>query len=102
MCGLRIEGRYDPTPIGTSYNERVNLKRHMGPRRFARLQNTFPNEVKNPQAFGREPHDALYPVRIYETLCCTPAKTTGKLWELADVVQVLEKWEARDRERIGE
>lgn len=36
-------------------------------------------------------------VRIYQTLRCTPAMESGvigRLWELADIVQVLEAWEA--------
>jgi len=37
-------------------------------------------------------------VRIHQTLRCTPAMAAGvttKLWELADLVKVLEDWEAR-------
>ncbi len=37
-------------------------------------------------------------VRIHTTLRCTPAMATGvttKLWELSDLVMVLEEWEAR-------
>jgi hypothetical protein len=36
-------------------------------------------------------------VRIHTTLRCTPAMAAGvttKLWELADMVAVLEEWEA--------
>ena len=36
-------------------------------------------------------------VRIHQTLRCTPAmaaKVTKQLWELADMVKVLEEWEA--------
>ena len=40
-------------------------------------------------------------VRIHQTLRCTPAMAagvTGQLWELADMVKVLEDWEAaKDR-----
>jgi hypothetical protein len=37
-------------------------------------------------------------VRIHQTLRCTPAMAAGvtmKLWDLADLVQVLEGWESR-------
>jgi hypothetical protein len=40
-------------------------------------------------------------VRIHQTIRCTPAMAAGvttKLWELADMVRVLEDWEAR---RVG-
>ena len=36
-------------------------------------------------------------VRIHQTLRCTPAMAAGVtafLWELADIVKVLEEWEA--------
>jgi hypothetical protein len=36
-------------------------------------------------------------VRIHQTLRCSPAMAAGvatKLWELADMVKVLEDWEA--------
>ncbi len=39
-------------------------------------------------------------VRIHQTLRCTPAMAAGvtsKLWELADMVKVLEDWEAQQR-----
>jgi hypothetical protein len=37
-------------------------------------------------------------VRIHQTLRCAPAMAAGvttKLWELADMVKVLEEWEAQ-------
>lgn len=37
-------------------------------------------------------------VRIHQTLRCTPAMAAGvttKLWELADMVKVLEEWGER-------
>ena len=38
-------------------------------------------------------------VRIHQTLRCTPAmaaNVTPKLWELSDMVKVLEDWEAKN------
>lgn len=43
-------------------------------------------------------------VRIHTTLRITPAMAAGvtaNLWELADMVRVLEEWEGRAEERIG-
>jgi hypothetical protein len=37
-------------------------------------------------------------VRIHQTLRCTPTMAAGvsaKLWDLVDMVKVLEEWEAR-------
>jgi hypothetical protein len=39
-------------------------------------------------------------VRIHKTLRTTPAmaaKVTDRLWEIGDIVDVLEAWEARER-----
>jgi hypothetical protein len=41
--------------------------------------------------------EALERMRIHQTLKITPAmaaSVTGKLWEMADMVKVLEDWEA--------
>jgi hypothetical protein len=38
-------------------------------------------------------------VRIHQTMRCTPAMAAGvtkQLWELEDMVKVLEEWEARE------
>lgn len=40
-------------------------------------------------------------VRIHQTLRCSPAMAAGvttKLWELVDMVRVLEDWEAGSRD----
>jgi hypothetical protein len=35
-------------------------------------------------------------VRIHQTLRCTPTMAGGvKLWEMSDMVEVIEEWEAR-------
>jgi IS1 family transposase len=94
----RVEGRPDPAHISTSYAERQNLSMRMGTRRFTRLTNSFSKKAEN-----HEHAVAIYFmhynfVRIHTTLRCTPAMAAGvttKLWELADMVKVLEDWEAR-------
>jgi IS1 family transposase len=92
----RVEGRPDPDHISTSYAERQNLSMRMGTRRFTRLTNCFSKKAEN-----HERAVAIYFmhynfVRIHTTLRCTPAMAAGvttKLWELTDMVHVLEEWE---------
>jgi IS1 family transposase len=92
----RVEGRPDPAHISTSYAERANLTLRMGSRRFTRLTNGFSTKVAN-HAHSVALHIMHYNfVRIHQTLRCTPAMAAGvttKLWELADMVAVLEEWE---------
>ncbi len=69
----------------------------MGSRRFTRLTNAFSTKVEN-HAHSVAIHTMHYNfVRIHQSLRCTSAMAagvTGRLWELADMVQVLEVWEA--------
>ncbi len=93
----RIEGSPDPAHVSTSYVERQNLTMRMQMRRFTRLTNAFTKKAEN-HAHAVALHFMIYNfVRIHQTLRCSPAMAagvTGKLWELADVVKVLEDWEA--------
>jgi IS1 family transposase len=94
---LKIEGNPDPKHISTSYSERSNLSFRMHTRRFTRLTNGFSKKIEN------HTHSvalfAMYYnfVRIHKTLRMTPAMAAGvtdRLWEVADMVNVLEAWEA--------
>jgi len=93
----RVEGRPDPAHVSTSYAERANLTLRMGSRRFTRLTNAFSKKVEN-HAHSVAIHTMHYNfVRIHQTLRCSPAMAAGvtaELWELSDMVQVLENWEA--------
>ncbi len=93
----RVEGRPDAAHVSTSYAERANLTLRMGSRRFTRLTNAFSKKIEN-HAHSVAIHTMHYNfVRIHQTLRCTPAMAAGvstTLWELADMVTVLEKWEA--------
>ena len=95
----RVEGRPDADHVSTSYVERVNLTIRMGIRRFTRLTNAFSKKTEN-HAHSVAIHTMHYNfVRIHQTLRCTPAmaaNVTPKLWELADMVKVLENWEAQN------
>ena len=93
-----VTGRPDPKHISTSYAERSNLTIRMHDRRFARLTNAFSKKAQN-HAHSVALNFMYYNfVRIHTTLRCTPAMAAGvttKLWEIADMVQVLEDWEAQ-------
>lgn len=96
----RVEGRPDPAHVSTSYAERANLTLPMGSRRFTRLTNAFSKKVEN-HAHSVAIHTMHYNfVRIHQTLRCTPAMAagvSGTLWELDDMVKVLEAWEDNQR-----
>ena len=95
---LRVEGRPDPKHISTSFVERSNLSMRMGMRRFTRLTNAFSKKAEN-HSHALAIYFMHYNfVRIHQTLRVTPAMQAGvtkKLWELADMVRVLEDWEAQ-------
>jgi IS1 family transposase len=97
----RVEGNPDPKHVSTSYAERQNLNLRMHTRRFIRLTNAFSKKIEN-----RAHSVALFAmyynfVRIHKTLRITPAMAAGitkRLWEIGDIVDVLESWEiARQR-----
>ena len=92
-----IEGNPDPKHISTSSVERSNLTMRMRMRRFTRSTNAFSKKVEN------HAHSvalfALYYnfVRIHKTLRTTPAMAAGvtkRLWEIGDIVDVLQAWES--------
>jgi IS1 family transposase len=91
-----IEGKPDPKHISTSYVERQNLNIRMGNRRMTRLTNAFSKKAEN-HAHMMAIYFMHYNfVRIHQTLKVTPAMAAGvtpKLWEMSDIVRVLEDWE---------
>jgi len=92
----RIEGNPDPKYISTSFSERQNLNIRMGNRRMTRLTNAFSKKAEN-HAHMMSIYFMHYNfVRIHQTLKVTPAMAAGvtpKLWEVSDMVRVLETWE---------
>ncbi|MEQ9635832.1 MAG: IS1 family transposase [Devosia marina] len=94
----RVEGNPNPAHVSTSYVERQNLTMRMHSRRFTRLTNAFSKKVEN-HAHAVALHFMYYNfVRIHKTLRVTPAMAAGvtdRLWEMADIVAVLERWEQR-------
>ena len=95
----RVEGNPDPKHVSsTSFVERQNLNIRMGNRRMTRLTNAFSKKAEN-HAHMMAIYFMHYNfVRIHQTLKITPAMAAGvtsKLWEMADMVKVLEDWEAQ-------
>jgi hypothetical protein len=70
----------------------------MGMRRFTRLTNGFSKKLEN-HIHAVAIYFMHYNfVRIHQTLKITPAMAAGvtsKLWEMADMVKVVEDWELR-------
>jgi len=93
----KISGKPDEKHISTSYAERSNLNIRMHSRRMTRLTNAFSTKMEN-HAHAMALHFLYYNfVRIHKTLRVTPAMAAGvtdRLWEVADIVAVLEAWEA--------
>ncbi|MFM9850956.1 MAG: IS1 family transposase [Hyphomicrobiaceae bacterium] len=91
-----IEGNPDPKHISTSFVERQNLTMRMHMRRFTRLTNAFSKKVEN-HAHAVALHFMYYNfVKIHKAHRMTPAMAAGvtdRLWEVADIVRVLENWE---------
>ena len=93
-----ITGEPDPAHISTSFVERQNLTMRMHMRRFTRLTNAFSKKIEN-HACAVALHSMYYNfVRLHQTLKVTPAMAAGvtdRLWEMVDVVDVLDAFEAK-------
>jgi IS1 family transposase len=101
----KVTGNPDPKHVSTSYVERQNLTMRMAIRRFTRLTNAFSKKVEN-HAHSVAIHFMHHNlVRIHRSLRVTPAMAAGvtmKLWDLTDMVRVIEDWEARNAPRLGD
>lgn len=90
-------GSPDQKHISTSYVERQNLTMRMHMRRFARLTNAFSKKIEN-HCYAVALHFMYYNfVKIHSTLKITPAMAAGvtdTLWEMSDIVKLLEDKEA--------
>jgi IS1 family transposase len=98
----KIEGSPDPKHISTSFAERNNLNVRMHSRRMTRLTNAFSKKIEN-HTHAMALHFLYYNfVRIHQTLKVTPAMAAGvakRLWEMSDVVDMLEAWETVQKRR---
>jgi len=93
----RVEGKPDPKHISTSFVERQNLNIRMGNRRMTRLTNAFSKKAANHTHMMAIYFMHYNFVRIHQTLKVTPAmaaRVTSRLWEMSDMVKVLDDWEA--------
>ena len=93
-----ITGNPDAKHISTSYAERSNLTMRMHMRRFTRLTNAFSKKIEN-HACAVALHSMYYNfVRLHQTLNVSPAMAAGvtdRLWEMVDVIDVLDAFEAK-------
>ena len=99
----RIEGEPDLKHVSTSYVERSNLAMRKHMRRFTRLTNGFSKKVEN-HAYAVALHMMYYNfVQLHSNLRTSPALAAGvtdKLWEIWDIVALVEAEEAKaDRTR---
>jgi IS1 family transposase len=91
-----VTGNPDPKHINTSFAERQNLTMRMHMRRFTRLTNAFSKKFENHMHMV-----AIYTVfynwtKIHKTLRTTPAMAAGltdRVWDMADVVALIEESE---------
>jgi len=88
-----IFGDPDPAHVSTSFVERHNLSVRMTNRRYTRLTNAFSRKLENHSASVALGYFAYNFIKIHRTLRCTPAMAagvTGRLWEVSDLVALLE------------
>ena len=88
-----ISGNPNPKHISTSYVERQNLTMRMHMRRFTRLTNAFSKKLEM-HAHSVALHYMYYNfVKVHQSLRMSPAMAAGvtdKLWEISDLVGLLE------------
>src|SRR5262245_47412048 len=97
-----VQGDPDPRHISTSYVERQNLTMRMHMRRFTRLTNAFSKKLEN-HVCAVALHMVYYNfVRIHKTLRVTPAMAAGvtdRLWDVGDIVSLVEEAEGQPKKR---
>jgi hypothetical protein len=96
-----VEGNPNPNYICTSYVEHQNLNIPMGNRRMTRLTNAFSKKADNHNHMMAIYFMHYNLVRIHQTLKMTPAmaaNVTPKLWEMSEMVKVLEDWEVAEHD----
>lgn len=92
-----VEGDPDEKHISTSFVERQNLTMRMHMRRFTRLTNGFSKKVEQ-HANAVALHFMYYNFcRVHKTLRMSPAMAAGvtdRLWDVKDIVALIEAKEA--------
>ncbi len=95
---IDVTGNPDPKHISTSFVERQNLSVRMSIRRYTRLTNAFSRKIENHAAAVALYYFSYNFIKIHRTLRCTPAMAAGvtdRLWEVSDLVALLEASEQR-------
>jgi IS1 family transposase len=93
-----IKGSPDPKHISTSYIERQNWTVRTNLRRYTRLSNGFSRKLENHAAAVALQYFVYNFVRIHRTLRTSPAMAAGvtdRLWDVADLVALLEASESK-------
>jgi IS1 family transposase len=92
-----VIGNPDPKHISTSFAERQNLSVRMSLRRYTRLTNAFSRKLENHAAAVALYYFSYNFTKIHRTLRTTPAMAAGvadRLWEVSDLVALLESEES--------
>ena len=99
---MPVSGNPSGPHINTAFVERQNLTMRMHMRRFTRLTNGFSKKVEN-HVNAISLHFAYYNlVKVHKTLRMSPAMAagvTGRLWEMADLVAVIDAAEEAPKKR---
>lgn len=93
-----IKGSPDPRHISTSFVERQNWTVRTNLRRYTRLSNGFSRKLENHAAAVSLQYFVYNFVRQHRTLRMSPAMAAGvteKLWEVSDLVALLEATESK-------
>lgn len=93
-----IKGAPNPKHISTSYVERVNWSTRTSMRRYTRLSNGFSRKLKNHEAAVALNYFAYNFIKIHRTLRVSPALAAGvtdRLWDVSDLVALLEAGESK-------
>lgn len=93
-----IKGDPDPRHISTSFVERQNWTVRTNLRRYTRLSNGFSRKLENHIAAVALQYFVYNFIRIHRTLRTTPAMAAGvtsRLWEVSDLVALLEASESK-------
>lgn len=93
-----IKGSPDKKHISTSFVERQNWTVRTNMRRYTRLSNGFSRKIENHAAAVSLQYFVYNFVRIHRTTRVTPAMAAGvtdRLWEVSDIVALLEAAESK-------
>ena len=94
---VAVSGNPDPSKICPSHVERQNLTMRMQIRRLTRLTNAFSKKIEN-HVYAFALHTMYHNfVKISGAHRMTPVQAAGvdsRLWEIGDIVKVVETWEA--------